>query len=444
MTSSRCSPPTGLDRRPVGWSRLPRRCRRVTLGRAAAAAAVPQELRPQRGGVLADPRDPLGLLERLGEPHGRCRDMFHGRPEVPEDLRGLDPRIAADGDDGRGPDEHDLRVGGDLVDHRDGHHADAVVEDDDVRSLVLDHAREVGGTHGFADHVEAFALEDEAKKPSLRRATFADDDPYPSCQLCLPAAVASVPHLGTGWPQPYGGIRAEWRRTAGPVASIRDRTYGSADRGGRPDTMERSARRVARTPVSDTIEQICARQGILRAPSQDRGDAGSDRRGRPSRNGPKPSRSSLARCCAGWPTTTSKRSPPTSCTRSRPPPSSSRTAEAWRPRPSASSTPTSRTNGYRCLGTVIEVATDDSPFLVDSISGRDHGERSHDQAPPPPGDRHRSGRTGPSHPGDVRAGGRASRVLHALRGRPPPRRRGECGSRGSGASHPPRRVARRP
>ena len=102
------------------------------------------ELRPQRGGVLADPRDPLGLLEGPGEPHGRCRNVLHGRSKVLEDLRGLDPGVAADGDDGRGPHQHDLRVGGDLVHHRDGHHTDAVVEDDHVRPLLLDHARKVG------------------------------------------------------------------------------------------------------------------------------------------------------------------------------------------------------------------------------------------------------------------------------------------------------------
>jgi hypothetical protein len=49
------------------------------------------------------------------------------------------------------------------VDHGHGHDADAVIEDDDVGSLLIDHAREVGGSPGLSDHVEPFALEDEAE-----------------------------------------------------------------------------------------------------------------------------------------------------------------------------------------------------------------------------------------------------------------------------------------
>ena len=89
--------------------------------------------------------------------------MLHGRCEVLEDPGGLDPGVAPDRDDGRGPHEDDLRLRAQLVHHRHGRHADTVIQDDDVRRLIVDHARQIGRPSGLADHVEAFALEDEAK-----------------------------------------------------------------------------------------------------------------------------------------------------------------------------------------------------------------------------------------------------------------------------------------
>ena len=58
----------------------------------------------------------------------------------------------------------------------------------------LDHARKLGGALGFPDDVEALALEDEAKEPSLCRSTLADDDPYPVVPMFLPSCPPSVPH----------------------------------------------------------------------------------------------------------------------------------------------------------------------------------------------------------------------------------------------------------
>jgi hypothetical protein len=138
------------------------------------------ELVPERGWILADLVDPFGSRERRREPHSRGRDLSDGRSEVPKDLGGLDLGVAADGDDRGGPHQHDLGRGGDLVDHGHRRGPDAVIEDDDIRLLLLDHARQVGGPGGLTDDVEAFALEDEAKEPSLRRAALTDDDADPS------------------------------------------------------------------------------------------------------------------------------------------------------------------------------------------------------------------------------------------------------------------------
>ena len=88
----------------------------------------------------------------------------------------------------------------------------------------------------------------------------------------------------------------------------------------------------------------------------------------PGANGPKPSRSSPARSCAGWPTTTSKRSRPTSCYALAT--SAFEFADGRGLEDSAVRVFNADLDdhGYRCHGTVVEVATDDSPFLVDSIS----------------------------------------------------------------------------
>jgi hypothetical protein len=144
------------------------------------------ELVAERGGILADLVDPGGPLERLRERRDRCHHVLHGRTEVPEDLGGLHAGIASDRNDGRRPHEDHLRLGGDLVDHRDGEHADSVVEDHHIRMVGLDHAGELGGALGLTHDVEALALEDEAKEPLLRRSALADDDPYRSRHLCLP------------------------------------------------------------------------------------------------------------------------------------------------------------------------------------------------------------------------------------------------------------------
>ena len=171
----------------------------------------------QGSGVLAHLVDPYRAIERLRERGDRGHHVFDRGAEVPEDLGGLDPRIPADRDHGRRPDEHDLGLRGDLVDHRHRHDADPVVQDDDVRLVGLDLAGEVGDALGLADDVEALALEDEAKEALLRRPAFADDDPYPSCHTMPPQLPCwSVPHPLALRPQPDGGFRAEGSSTAVP------------------------------------------------------------------------------------------------------------------------------------------------------------------------------------------------------------------------------------
>jgi hypothetical protein len=141
------------------------------------------ELVAQRSRILANPVHPVGPLERLGERRGAEAGGDHvldRRPEVVQDLRRLDPRVAADRHDGGRPDQDDLRVGGHLVDHRDGHHADAVVQDDDVGLLLRDQGGEVRRPLRLADDVEALALEDEAQQSLLCRPPLADGDADPS------------------------------------------------------------------------------------------------------------------------------------------------------------------------------------------------------------------------------------------------------------------------
>ncbi len=102
------------------------------------------------------------------------------------------------------------------------------------------------------------------------------------------------------------------------------------------------------------------------------------------------------------------------------------------------------THGYRCLGTVIEVATDDSPFLVDSISEEltARGLTIKRLLHPVIGTvRDEEGRLARVMSG--REAEHRESFMHFEVDRPLGRR-GERRSRGSGASHPPGRLARGP
>ena len=102
------------------------------------------------------------------------------------------------------------------------------------------------------------------------------------------------------------------------------------------------------------------------------------------------------------------------------------------------------THGYRCHGTVIEVVTDDSPFLVDSISEEltARGLTIKRLLHPVIGADPR--RAGAARRGAVGPGSRTPRVLHALRGRSRARRRRDRRAREARPSDPPRRLARGP
>jgi hypothetical protein len=148
---------------------------------------------PQRRGVAADLVQPLRPAHR-----GECRGADSGdpaddRPERLQHVLGVNAGVAADRHHGLGPHQDDLGGWGDLVRHLDGRGADPVVEDDDVGTVHGKDARELRGGRGGADHLEAFAFQDEAQESFALGLSLANDDSDPLGHIPLLSSLTAAP-----------------------------------------------------------------------------------------------------------------------------------------------------------------------------------------------------------------------------------------------------------
>ena len=129
---------------------------------------------------------------------------FHRRAELAKHLGRLDVRVAVDGDDATRPHEHDSGCREHLSGHRDGDRTDAVVQHDDVGSMLDEGRGQLGTGRRGGDDLHALTLENEGQKSLSLRPPLPDDHAdallfhLHSLDSCRAESLVAAPRPGFG------------------------------------------------------------------------------------------------------------------------------------------------------------------------------------------------------------------------------------------------------